>query len=105
MAALIRAAISRRERSTSARSASSPRDASSASIRRALLIEAAAWSASARTSPIADGLKASVLEENAPSAPKTVSPETSGATTIERMPMSRTTRSVSAACGKAASSM
>jgi hypothetical protein len=45
------------------------------------------------------------LEENAPSAPKTVSPETSGATTIERIPISRTTRSVSGACGKAASSM
>ena len=75
MAALIRAAISRRDRSTSARSASSRRDASSASIRRALLIDAAAWSASARTRPIADGLNASALEENAPSAPKTVSPD------------------------------
>jgi hypothetical protein len=48
-------------------------------------------------------LNASVLAENVPSAPNTVSPETSGATTIERMPLSRTTPSVSGAWAKASS--
>ena len=39
--------------------------------------------------------------ENVPSAPNTWSPATSGATTIERIPMSATTRSGSSACRKA----
>ena len=70
---------------------------------RTLAIAAAAWSARARTSAMADGLNASWRDENVPIAPKTDSPATSGATTIERMPMSRTTRSVSSACANAGS--
>ena len=59
VAALIRAAISRSDRSTSARAATSRRDASSASMSRALAIAAAAWSDSARTSRMSDSLNAS----------------------------------------------
>ncbi len=65
---------------------------------RALAMAAAAWSASERTSAIWAALKASVRVANAPSAPNTSSPMASGATTMERMPMSSTTRSGSAAC-------
>ena len=68
-----------------------------------LLIAAAAWSASARTRPIWAGLNASGRDENVPSAPYTSSPATTGATTIDRIPMSRTTRSVSSAWVKAGS--
>ncbi len=99
----MRAAISRSERSTSARAASSAREWSSCSMSRALAIAAAAWSASARTRATFDELKAAFRLLNAPIAPNTSSPLTSGAATIERIPMSSTTRSVSGAWSKAAS--
>ena len=74
-------------------------------MRRALAIAPAAWSASDRTSAIWAGSKASGRLENVPSAPNTSSPATSGATTIERIPMSRLTPSVSAAWVNAGSAM
>ncbi len=69
-------------------------------MRRVLAMAAAAWSASARTSAIWAWSKAAARVENVPIAPKTSSPETRGATTIERMPMSATTRSVPSAWRK-----
>ena len=54
----------------------------------------AAWSDSARTSAIWGAVKASTVFENVPSAPNTSSPAVSGATTIERMPISSTNESV-----------
>ena len=102
-ALLIRAAISRRLRSISARLESSRRDRSRSAMRRALAMAAAAWSASERTSAIWAGSNASVRIENVPSAPNTSSPLTIGATTIERIPTSSTTLSASGECGKAAS--
>ena len=54
---------------------------------------AAAWSASARTRAICAASNASARVRERAQAPKTWSPATSGATTIERMPMSSTTRS------------
>ena len=67
-------------------------------MRRAFDIAAAAWSASARTRAIWDASNAPCRALKAPSAPKTVSPLAIGAATIERMPMSATTRSVPSAC-------
>ena len=70
---------------------------------RALAIATAAWSASARTRASCDALKADGRVLKAPSAPKTSSPDTIGAATIERMPMSSTTWSGSGAWSNAGS--
>ena len=96
----MRVLISRRLRSTSARSASIERDWSSAAISRVLAMAAAAWSASERTRAIWAASKASVRRLNVPSAPYTSSPARSGATTIEWIPMSATTWSGPSAWGK-----
>ena len=69
-----------------ARSASCER--ASSSIRRAFAIARAAWSASARTRPTCGAAKASASAENVPSAPKTSSPTTIGATTSDLIPTS-----------------
>ena len=75
-AALIRAAISRNERSMSARCGELSPRRSSSSIRRTFAIAAAAWSASARTRATFVALNADSRSMNAPIAPKTSSPAT-----------------------------
>ena len=87
----------------SARAASSALERSSSSIRRTFAIAAAAWSASARTRATFVALNADSRLLNAPIAPKTSPPATRGAATIERMPMSSTTRSVASEWSKAGS--
>ena len=69
----------------------------------AFAIALAACSARDRTSAIWAASNASTRRENAPSAPNTSSPATSGATTIDMMPRSSTTRSVREACRNDAS--
>ena len=54
---------------------------------------AAAWSASARTRAVSASSTAPTRPWKTPSAPISVSPAMSGATTIERMSTARTTRS------------
>ena len=64
---------------------------------RALAIANAAWSDRARTSAIWGAVNASAVCENVPSAPNTSSPADSGATTIDRISISSTKRSVASA--------
>ena len=91
-----RAASARR----SAWRATASRDRASSSIRRALAIARAAWSASARTSATWGAVNASRSAENTPSAPNVSPPAAIGATTSDWIPTSRTNRSVASAWTK-----
>ncbi len=89
----IRVPSSRSDRSMSAWRESADSERASSSIRRALAMASAAWSARARTRPTCGAAKASFAVENVPSAPNTSSSVTMGATTSDLIPTSSTNRS------------
>jgi hypothetical protein len=90
---VIRAPISRRARSVSARRSTSARERASWSISSAFAIAIAAWSARALTRAISASPYAPTRGVYVPMAPKTRSPTIIGATMNERMPRVRTSRS------------
>ena len=99
----IRAAISRSERSVSARRATSRPDRSSASIRRALVNAMAACPAIASRSAAPSSSKAAVRVAKTVSAPNGPSSPTSGAAMTEWMPWPRTYVSEPNPCRKRSS--
>jgi hypothetical protein len=88
---VIRDEMSRSDRSVSARASSSRWDCSSSSIRRALSIAIAAWSASAPRRFASSGPNVPGVEEKTASVPSAPRSETSGAIAIARRPISDAT--------------